>query len=288
MLDCLGPIQGLICIQFQRGLYLGLGVTLMMKKHLTLLLTGAGLAAASLSHAQGPSSPYYMGAGLNLWTALGTNAVSAPTVSGDEYNLAVMGDIRTTSQRNSTNGEQYDLSMVSTGTPYAGNWAGLYDGTTDGVSNFSLDYDTGNVLAFDRNWQGGTTLFNLGAGAGNYLGITYDGSGGLWVSQWTGTMVEHYSMSGTLLGSFNAGFSSITCLAMDYNTGTLWMGSQNAFGQFNEFTTSGTNLQTVFYGGMTADNTLGGEFEYNAVPEPASMAVLGLGLIALLKRKRSK
>jgi hypothetical protein len=260
-----------------------------MNKSLKFFVFGGSILATSLSFGQtGPSSPYYMAAGDTLWTATGLTSVSSPTVSGNEYNLAVLGDIRTTSQRNSTDGNQYTLGMTPTGTTYAGTWTGLFDGTTDGVNNYTVNWDNGDVMAYDRNWQGGSTLFNVGGAAAVILGITSDGAGGLWVSDWNGSMVSHYTMGGTLLGSFDAGFNNITALAMDYTTGTLWMGSQTHQGQFDEFATDGTHLQTVFYANMVNANTLGGEFNYRPVPEPASMAALGLGIVALLRRKRSK
>jgi hypothetical protein len=229
-----------------------------------------------------------MASGSQLWDALGTNAISAPTAISTEYNLAVAGDIRTTSERDAQSGSQYTLGMTPTGTTYAGTWGGLFDGTTDGVHNFSLDWDTGNVLSFDRSWANPSTLFTLAGGQGGYLGITSDGSGGLWVSQWNGSAVEHRTMGGTLLGGFTANFIDITCLAMDYNTGTLWMGTQGQEGTFWQYSTSGQLLQVVSYSNMAGVNTLGGEFNRGTVPEPVSLAVLGLGALALLRRKRAK
>lgn len=262
-----------------------------MKKRLNLFLVGGGLLVTSTSFAQtGPNSPYYLGAGGTLWTLVGNSHGSVNSVTGDEYNLAVDGDVRTTRERSSGDGQQYTLALNPTGTTYGGSWAGLYDGTTDGTRNYAVDWDTSRVLAFDRNWQNEQTLFTLASGAsGRYLGITYDGAGGLYISQWAGTMIEHYSMNGNLLGGFDTGFVSLSCLGMDYTTGTLWVGSQQHQGQFDEYTTGGAHLQTIGFGDMVVTNTLGGEFDLNsAVPEPASVAVLGLGVLAILRRKRSK
>lgn len=262
-----------------------------MKLNCKFLLMSSGLilGANAFGQGNGPGANYYMtnGDGAQLWTAIGNTAVSASQASGSEYNIAVSGDIRTTGQRGSTLGQQYTLGMVSTGTTYAGSWGGYFDGTTDGTNNYTLDFDSGDVMRFDRNWQNGVSLFNVG-GSGQYLGITYDGAGGLWISQWAGTGVEHRAMNGALLGGFSAGFNSITALAMNQATGTLWMGTQNSFGVFTEFSQTGTALDVVTYSNMANSNVLGGEFDINPVPEPATIAVLGIGALALLRRKRTK
>ncbi|MEI7986027.1 MAG: PEP-CTERM sorting domain-containing protein [Armatimonadota bacterium] len=261
-----------------------------MKQSIKLILIGGVLIGSSNANAQsGPGANYYMTAGdqKQNWTAIGGTATSGVQATGGEYNIAVSGDLRTTGNFNYNFGQQYDLLMNSTGTTYAGSWEGLYDGTTDGSRNYTIDYGTGDVLSYNRNWQNSSLLFNAGAGQGLYLGITYDGAGGLWISRWNSDVVEHRSMTGSLLSSFNTGFSSITSLAMDWSDGTLWMGTQNTLGTFSQFSTTGTNLQNVTYSNMTSANTLGGEFNFNPVPEPASFAVLGLGALVLLRRRKS-
>lgn len=269
-------------------IYWDFGENSMMKNY-RLLLIGSGLIAAATAYGQGngPGANYYMADGTNLWTAFGASSISAPQASGNEFNIAVSGDIRTTQERNTGPGNQYTLGMIATGTQYNGTWGGFFDGTTDGTNNFTLDWDSGDVMRFDRNWQNGVSLFNVGGG-GQYLGITYDGAGGLWISQWAGTGVEHRAMNGALLGGFSAGFNSITALAMDWSTGNLWMGTQNSLGVFSEFSQAGALLDVVTYSNMATANTLGGEFDRNPVPEPASLAVLGIGALALLRRKRTK
>jgi hypothetical protein len=261
-----------------------------MKQNYKLILISGLTVLGSVVQAQsGPGANYYMTAGdqNQNWTALGGTATSGVQATGGEYNIAVSGDLRTTAHNGSNLGQQYNLSMTSTGTTYAGTWDGIYDGTTDGTRNYTMNFATGDVLAYDRNWQGPTTLFNAGGTSGSYLGITYDGAGGLWISRWNSDVVEHRSMTGSLLSSFNTGFNSITSLAMDWSDGTLWMGTQNTFGTFFQFSTTGTNLQTVTYTNMAGANTLGGEFNLNPVPEPASFAVLGLGALVLLRRRRT-
>jgi len=248
------------------------------------------LAAVALASAhalgQGPISPLYLEAGGTMWVVQGTTASSSNNVSSNEYNLAVDGDIRTTQYRGSGDGYQYGLNGVATGTSYGGTWLGFFDGTTDGSSNYTLDYDTGNVWAFDRNWQNGSNLFQLSGGSGGYLGITYDDAGGLWVSQWDGTNIQHYSMNGTLLGQFSTGINDMTCLALDPANGTLWFGSQTVEGTFWNYSTSGTLLGSESYSNLVGVNALGGEFNVTAAPEPASMAALVGGIALLVRRRR--
>ncbi len=261
-----------------------------MKQNYKLFLISGLTVAGSVAQAQsGPGANYYMTAGdqSQNWIALGGTAIMSAQKTGGEYNIAVSGDVRTTRHNGSALGQQYDLSFSSTGTTYAGTWDGIYDGTTDGSRNYTMNFATGDVLSYDRNWQGPTTLFNAGGTSGSYLGITYDGTGGLWISRWNSDVVEHRSMTGSLLSSFNTGFNSITCLAMNYSDGTLWMGTQGLLGKFFQFSTTGTSLQNVTYTNMANANTLGGEFDVNPVPEPASFAVLGLGALVLLRRRKS-
>jgi PEP-CTERM motif len=81
---------------------------------------------------------------------------------------------------------------------------------------------------------------------------------------------------------------------MDYADGTLWFGTQQDLGSaartFYQFSTTGTQLGTQQYSGLTGNNYLGGEFAFAAapVPEPSTLSLIGLGLIGLgaMKRRR--
>ncbi len=251
-------------------------------------VTCLGMALTAVTaHASGPTDFYYLASGTQLWRLQGNNDQNVATNTGNEYNIAVAGDIRTTSQRSSTPGAQYDLNGVYTGTNYPGNWLGFFDGTTDGKSNYSVDWDTGDVWQFDRNWANGSVLFTLPGGSGGYLGITYDPSNNsLWVSGWNSGVIENRAMNGTILSSFATTFSDITCLGMEYSTGTLWMGTQTAEGNFYNYSTNGGFLGSVSYNDMTAVNTLGGEF--NIVPEPCTLALFAIGAGSALLRGRRR
>jgi len=236
----------------------------------------------------GPNGFYYLASGSDLWRLQGTVDQSAVTNTGNEYNIAVGGDIRTTSQRNSTPGAQYSINGVYTGTDYPGDWKGFFDGTTDGTSNYTIDWDSGDVYKFDRNWANGNVMFTLGGGgSGEFLGITYDpGNNSLWVSGWNSAIVMNLDMNGNILSRFAPTFNNITCLGMDYSDGSLWMGSQLTEGTFYNYKTNGSFLGSESYADMVGVNTLGGEF--NAVPEPCTMALLGLGAAVTAFRARRR
>jgi hypothetical protein len=145
-----------------------------------------------------------------------------------------------------------------------------------------VNYTTGDVLEFSRNWTTPTTLFNATStlpGAGWITMNAADGS--FWISQWGGPdRVEHRTHGGALISSFNSGITGSAGLAFDPLDGTLWMsnGSTTLY-QFNQ---TGTLLQSPSYG--FAGSLYGMEFD--SVPEPASLAALGLGSWMLRRRRR--
>jgi hypothetical protein len=252
-----------------------------MKTRNLLLATAILLAGGAFARAAGPVSRYYLTAGDqgNNWTiqALAANVFpQAHPENQGEYGIAVTSTVRTLGNGNSGTGlgSEYTLNMAFTGNTFAyptPTSLRFYDGTSDGSSNYSVDFETGIVYRMNLNWSNATPLFNTGFGGANALGITYDpNNNSLWVSQWSGNLVRDFTLGGAALSSFNAtGFNgSLSCLALDSATNTLWMGSQNAQGTFSEFSRTGTLLQTQSYATMAPENTLGGEFRI--VPEPST------------------
>ncbi len=259
------------------------------RTHANVIVIAALLAASASASAQ--TSKYYVTAGdqhTNFVLQGGsvyqqwTQANSLTTLG--EYAIAVRGDVRTLS--NNVLGSKYTLTGVYSGTTYAAPVAGavFYDGATDGIFNYSVDFNTGNVWRMDRNWANAQLLF--ATGNAYRLGITWDSfNNSLWVSDWTGTNVTDWSLSGTQLSQFNTSRSSLTSLAMDYADHTLWFGSSDTEGTFYQYSTAGTLLATTSYAGMNRQNTLGGEFDVPArttVPEPASLLLLASGLFAVV------
>lgn len=262
-------------------------------KRMLLVVILLGVLCAATARAV-PTSRYYLTNGdvrrLTIISGGTFSQHSQGQTSYREYPIAVNGVIVTAGW---TLGEQpggyYDLSGNFLGP--AGTWTVqgyFFDGTTDGRYNYSVDYARAGLYQFGADWSGGALLFSLPA---YYLGITYDPvADTFWVSTWIGNLVEQYDRSGNLVSSFNATvFSShLTCLALDYADRTLWLGSQDARGQYAQYALDGTLLGTASYG--FTDNTLGGEFDLNApiVPVPSSLALVVLGVASIAGRMRRR
>ena len=249
----------------------------------------SAIAATTLtSLALSQTSTYYLTAGdqSTNWAAQGGSALFSwgQSAGGGEYPIAVSGDIRTIGGGAGSMGGQYTLGGTFTGVTYTSTALGaMYDGTTDGRLNYGVDFAAGGVYSFDRDWQNATLLFAPTASS-QYLGITYDTSDdGIWVSSWGTGQIEHYSKTGSFLGSWSSGMTFVASLAYDPADGTLWMQEWLDAGHFVQYDRFGNKLSDVNYN-MAGMNTLGGEF--NIVPEPATLALLGAGLAAMARRRK--
>lgn len=265
-------------------------------RQLVVAFTAVGIAlGASTAHA-GPVGTYYLTDNLNFTTSQS----SLDAIQGSNYNqnatnfnfqegaIAIVGnEVRTTGYNNGYSGGGYtsvpSLTVTADANTYTNGmidpvtgFVSTYDGTTDGRFNYTVNFQSGAVIATSTNWGGtGSVLFSTG-NPGD-LGITYDNSNNsLWVQSYTNGIISDYSLSGALLSSFstiNGGFGS-TALAMDVDH-TLWY-EHYGTGTIVHYDRNGNLLGTDFYAGL--GYALGGEI--SAVPEPSSLALLGLGGIA--------
>lgn len=264
------------------------------------LLLPIGLASlAGLAPAAGPTSTLYL---TNYGEFSGGNVTGLDLVQGvtessfatsNQLDICIAvagGDVRTMGYSFNDAGSRFNLlGGPLTGGPYVNPIPNsqLHDGTSDGNFNYSVNFTTGDVLQFDRNWANQISLFNAGSlpGAGWITMNAADGS--FWLSQWGGpSIVQHRSHFGTLLGSFNSGIANSAGLALDPADGTLWMSDFGNGHTLYQFTQTGTFLQSTSF--SLAGSWYGMEFATSPVPEPASMAILGIGAAALLRKRRSR
>lgn len=263
---------------------------------LLAVLAGIGVFVLGEGRASAQTSTYYItdynsGRIEAVRGGAVVNSVPSAYSANSELPIAVYGDVRTTSYLAGGNGGQYSLGLVSTGTSYTNAGQDIFDGTTNGTSNFSVDYATGNVFAYARDWSNPSLLFNAGF-AGNIVGITYDNANNsLWLQTYQGaganttSTILDYSLNGTLLSSFDAGHGSYYgALAYDPADGTLWFADMYFSATIEQYTTAGTYLQSVNVAGLGIVS-YGGEFDLQTLrttstPEPATLISLGVGVIA--------
>ena len=209
-------------------------------------MLGVAALTATSAAANGPKSQYFLGANTKIIRAQGENYISAPTLESGQYPLAVNGSIRIVYSEGGEIGHEYTLDLVPTGKMYTNSAPppdDLWDATTDGCFIYAVNVDTGEVVRFKLNWKGYEVMFDLGD-AFDYLGITYDPTDQtLWVARYSGgTTIEHYTMKGNFISSFDVGHDHISALALDHRDGTLWFGDGDDRGVFRQYSKDGTML----------------------------------------------
>ena len=256
---------------------------------LGLLLSGSAQAAT------GPTSTLYAvnygefggGSISGLDLIQGTNENSFATGNSVDTSIAAAGDIRTFGYSQNLTGSRFNLAGAPlSGGPYTNLIVNsqCHDGTSDGLYNYTVDYVTGDVLQFDRNWASPVALFNANNFGGTAGWITMNATdGSFWLSQYGSLdLVQHRSHTGTLLGSFNSGLGFSQGLALDPIDGTLWMSSGFTLYQFSQ---SGTALQNLTYN--LQGQWYGMEFD-TVVPEPSTLPLVGVGIVFLSVMVRVK
>jgi hypothetical protein len=246
-------------------------------------------ATGSQTLAIGPTSTLYIanygefggGSVTGLDLIQGASEASYPTSDLLGIDIAVYGDVRTMGYSNADTGSRFDLAANPlVGGPYINTIVNsqLHDGTSDGSFNYSVNYTTGDVLQFDRNWANSVVLFNAASNLSQAGWITMNViDGSFWISQWGGPdVVAHFTHTGTLLSTFNSGVLGSVGLALDPADGTLWMGDSNFV--LHQYSQSGTLLQSAPY-------TLQGSWygmEFNTVPEPAAFFLAAFSFTGLV------
>lgn len=188
---------------------------------------------------------------LRSWTV-------APGSAQYQYPIAVTNVIRTTGANVNEIGADYDFNGtdLTLRYPHPAGTARCWDGTTDGANNYAID-NVGAVFQFQGDWTNPVLLFSVAT----FGGITYDPTNNsLWVSLWTGNTITNYTMTGTVISSFNAGHQRNMALALDPADGTLWLHDRNVTGTYEQWSRTGTMLNRIAVPGMTGQNCLGGEF----------------------------
>jgi hypothetical protein len=262
----------------------------MMRPKRSLMRLGLTVAALALlqAGAKAQSTPYYITDGDNqvMYTVQNGVLINTTPTFSIAYPIAVRDTIWL-GDRDNRSGAEYTLNGTPTGNTSVGNgqFSQILDGTTDGTSNYGSTFSSDVVLKANGDWSNSSLLFALPTDSS---GITYDPTDNtLYVALYDNT-IHHYSLSGTDLGSFanpNGGF--LAGLAYEASTDSLWAYENGLHfgttGNLFQFTKTGSLLNSLFVSGLAnAINPLGGEM---AVPEPGSLALLGLGAGALLLRR---
>src|SRR5689334_3265118 len=120
------------------------------------------LCSATAFAATGPTGTLYL---MNYGEFSGGTVVGLDLVQGNTFNafptgnpvdicIAAFGDIRTYGYVPGMAGSRFNLAGAPlTGGPYTNNYGNqMHDGTSDGAYNYSVDYITGDIIQFDRNW----------------------------------------------------------------------------------------------------------------------------------------
>lgn len=284
------------------------------RARVALIVAAAAMLITDNGRAAGPTSELFLTVDPTTMSAsvvgiqganVLVNVPQSPTPQGQSP-IAVNSTVRTLGFGAGNNyvGAEYTLAGVPTGSTYAFPAAlgseEVDDGTTDGSFNYTWGVTSGIAYQLNLDWTNPVPLFTLGNAAGGRLGITYDASNNsLWIAGFTGTvgtLISDYSLSGTLLSSFNIGHSFSGALALDPADGTLWLSNLISGGTLTleqygrsasgSFAATQTMLSSQTYTGIS-DGAFGGEFQYTGtvVPEPSSLLLVAIGVLGLAFRR---
>lgn len=259
-----------------------------MKLHLTFL----AFAAAAIAAAQGPQGVWMLcdgdsgtdaliqGASVNTYAQAGGTNLQYPIAWNPNY----LGGTFTTIGRDPGGvGGVYDINHNPLGAfqNFSTIQGQHLDGTLDTARNISYaaNFSTGGVIQYGDQYFNGpvTSIYTVTSGLWS---ITYNvATDSLFLGS-NGVIVE-ISVTGTFLNSFNTPDGAVRSLAYDDSDESMWYLTSNG-AEIVQIDALGTELarSTVNLGG----NYWGGEIA--PVPEPATFIAIGMGLTALLLRRR--
>jgi 6-phosphogluconolactonase (cycloisomerase 2 family) len=155
--------------------------------------------------------------------------------------------------------------------------------SADGRFAYATQGVSGDLLKYDLSTGNQVNIFTIAGGAGLHNG-TWLGSR-LYVAGYSGNQVYgiDFDASGDVSGvSVAASVSSPISVAFSPDGQEMFVASHTG-GVISRYLNSGGNW--VSSGSITTGVNMG-DMQVVAVPEPATLSILGLGLAALLRRRR--
>jgi hypothetical protein len=245
----------------------------------------------------GPVSNYYLDNGNSIFVVQGTNVTSFQTAYGrgiSEGALAVSnGTIRTRADEFDPQGlaGEYKIDGTPTGVAYLTDGSRVYDGTSDGLSNYFVDHFFG-VFRTDLLWQKSEFDFCPTAIVDTFSDPCHGLSGvgfdpidhTLWFSSNPTQMIAEYTLGGALLRSFPTD-TQVTSLGIDPADHTIWVMERDS-NVLRQYSVGGMLLQSGTVPGIDFHMD-SGDFEV-ITPEPSTLVLSVPVLAALVWRLRSR